>query len=227
MKSAIQHADSLIVLTESARSMFDGLVDPDRVTVIGNCIEPWLEERACSHSPVLGSPPKILYLGNLITGKGVETLGAAARLSYAAGNDSQFLVAGLGDESLLGSPTPPNMKLLGQVLGDRKVQALASADVLVLPSELNEGEPISVLEAFHFGIPVVATGNGGLRDLVQPEAGRVFEAGDADALLRAVAEVLEPEAWLRMSNRNQKVARADHSSAAHEISMLQALGVNR
>jgi glycosyltransferase involved in cell wall biosynthesis len=63
-------------------------------------------------------------------------------------------------------------------------------DVLVI-SSLNEGTPVTVIEALASRCPVVATAVGGLPDLLDRGAlGAMVPSGDADALAKAIAQTL-------------------------------------
>jgi glycosyltransferase involved in cell wall biosynthesis len=63
---------------------------------------------------------------------------------------------------------------------------VAAADVLVLPS-LNEGMPLSILEGFASGKPLVGTNVGGIPELVTDDRfGLLVPPGDAAALARAM-----------------------------------------
>lgn len=64
-------------------------------------------------------------------------------------------------------------------------------DMLVI-SSLNEGTPVSVIEALAASCPVVATAVGGLPDLLDHGAlGRLVTPGDPDALAQAMVETLQ------------------------------------
>ncbi len=66
----------------------------------------------------------------------------------------------------------------------------ADLDVLVMCS-VNEGTPVSVIEALAAGCPVVATAVGGLPDLLDGGAlGRLVPSGDVDVLTAALADTL-------------------------------------
>ncbi len=66
----------------------------------------------------------------------------------------------------------------------------ADLDVLVV-SSINEGTPVSAIEAMASGIPVVATRVGGLPDLVNTDVtGELVTPGDSGALARAVEKIL-------------------------------------
>lgn len=67
----------------------------------------------------------------------------------------------------------------------------ADLDLCVL-SSLNEGTPLSILEAMAAGVPVVAADVGGVGDLVlHNETGLLVRPGDPEALAEAVLELLE------------------------------------
>ena len=80
-----------------------------------------------------------------------------------------------------------------RVLGERPLTDvatwLAACDLLVLPS-WREGTPNVVLEALASGRPVVATGVGGVPDVVRPAAGVIVPPRDAGRLATALAAVL-------------------------------------
>ena len=81
------------------------------------------------------------------------------------------------------------------VLGSRDDVAdlLAASDVMLLASR-TEGMPASVIEAGAAGIPVVGYALSGVPDVVvDGESGSLVRAGDARALSRALAELLDDE----------------------------------
>jgi glycosyltransferase involved in cell wall biosynthesis len=68
---------------------------------------------------------------------------------------------------------------------DRAAVYMAAGDLFLLPSRW-EALPISIVEAFRAGLPVVATDAGGVRELVDDAVGAVTAIGDLDALTQAV-----------------------------------------
>jgi len=84
---------------------------------------------------------------------------------------------------------------------------LAKAHVFALASHY-EPLGIAVLEAMGAGLPVVATGVDGIKELVQPGVtGELVPPGDPAAMARAMVSVLgDPGMALRMGNAGREVA---------------------
>jgi glycosyltransferase involved in cell wall biosynthesis len=159
-------------LAESAQAL--GAADV-RVIPTGVDLPPEVGEEA--------TPPEVLYAGRLSPEKGVEDL-----VEAAAG--MKLVVAGDGP---LRARVPA---ALGFVPHDELDRLYARAAVVACPSR-REGFGVACLEAMAHARPVVATGVGGLLDLVvDGETGLVVPPRDP-AALRAALERLLADGELR------------------------------
>ena len=153
-------------LADAARSL--GALDV-RVIPSGIDLPPDIGEEA--------EPPEVLYAGRLSPEKGVLELVAAA-------GDLNLVVAGDGP---LRARVP---QARGFVPNDELQHLYARAAVVACPSR-REGFGVACLEAMAHGRPVVATGVGGLRDLVvDGETGLVVPPRDPRALREALLRLL-------------------------------------
>jgi glycosyltransferase involved in cell wall biosynthesis len=86
------------------------------------------------------------------------------------------------------------------------------SDVLVLTSGW-EGTPNVLLEAMASGLPVVATGVGGVPDIVrQGETGFLADAGDEGSMVEALLHLVrDPQARMTMGHRARAYVDANHS----------------
>jgi glycosyltransferase involved in cell wall biosynthesis len=66
---------------------------------------------------------------------------------------------------------------------------LRAADMFLLTSRW-ENLPISIVEAFRAGLPVVATDCGGVKELVDDSVGALLPVGDAAGIAGALAGVI-------------------------------------
>jgi glycosyltransferase involved in cell wall biosynthesis len=58
----------------------------------------------------------------------------------------------------------PNVEFLGYITGEQKKEAFSSSNIFLFPSMHGEGMPISLLEAMAFGLPLITTTVGGIKD---------------------------------------------------------------
>jgi len=77
-------------------------------------------------------------------------------------------------------------------------KAFEIIDCLVMPSLWLENSPVVIQEAFAAGVPVIASGQGGMAELIQDgRSGRLFAAGDVGALFKHMAAVISNPTTLR------------------------------
>ncbi len=79
--------------------------------------------------------------------------------------------------------------LAGEVDDETLATAYNNSDIFVLPSAL-EGYGMAFAEALAYGLPVVGSGNGAVRDTVPDTAGLIVPVGDRDALRKALTRVI-------------------------------------
>jgi glycosyltransferase involved in cell wall biosynthesis len=60
---------------------------------------------------------------------------------------------------------------VGDIRGAAKAKWLAAAKGLILPTQANEGCPLTLIEALMSGTPVIASTVGGVPEVVSPETG--------------------------------------------------------
>ena len=174
-------------------------VAPDRITTSGY---------GFNHAtfPTVARPAstrlQIGFLGSLMVSKAPHVLlEALASLPPGAVSVELFgeYTAYHGDDRYRQSLEPllkqEGVRQHGAVAHDRVAEALASIDVLVVPSIWPENSPLVIQEAFLAGVPVVASRIGGIPELVDDgRNGLLFEAGDVDDLARVLLRLLrEPQ----------------------------------
>ena len=87
----------------------------------------------------------------------------------------------------------------GAVPNEEIPRYLEKAEILLNPSNA-DNMPISLLEAFAAGVPVVTTNVGGIPDLVGSETALLVDAGDAVAMSAQIDELLRrPEKVFRLT----------------------------
>lgn len=232
---ALSRVKLVIVLTEGLRAMLDGLVEPDRVRVIANGVDQALaaDARASRIQIDAGAPLTVLYLSNLIESKGYVDVLEAARVSAARGWPYRFVFAGSPTETTSVLPDEfaranrlDNIEYAGVVSGQDKQVLLRRAQAFVLPTGYpTEGQPIAVLEAMHYGLPIITTRQGGLPDVVTDgREGLLVAPRDPEAILQALERMsADRDLRRRIAVHNRQEARRRYTEAAHGQALLDAL----
>ena len=164
----------------------------------------------------------VLFAGRLSREKGVDVLIEAAGVlaTYVSG----VLVDIVGDgpergelEHLAQRVAPGAVRFHGRVSAQDVRAHLRAARVSAVPSRWYENQPLSVLEAFASGVPVVGSALGGLTDLITPSVdGALVPAEDALALAAALRPYLaDAELSLRQGAAARERALARHEPVAH------------
>lgn len=129
-----------------------------------------------------------LYFGRLSIEKGVETL---IRAASAAQVPLKIVGTGPEDESLkaLASKLPCDVEFLGYRSGDELLNLIRASKAVVLPSEWYENAPMTVLESYALGKPVIGARIGGIPELViDGETGWSFGSRNIPELTQVLAQ---------------------------------------
>lgn len=196
--------DVILTLTEGLRRE---LVDkyhitrPERITVLplGLDLQPFADTPRKSGVfrqawGIAADAPLVGISGRFVTVKNHALFVEAAAKIHAARPDARFVMIGDGElraqvEAQIDALGLREVVIITGWLRDLTV-AYADMDVFVI-SSVNEGTPVTIIEALSAGCPVVATRVGGLADLLEGgRFGTLTPSGDRDALAAGVLAVL-------------------------------------
>jgi glycosyltransferase involved in cell wall biosynthesis len=175
---------------------------------------------------VPGDAKCVALVARLVPIKDVGTfLRAIARLRGSVPT-LQALVVGDGQERLSLEQLSAQLGLSGvcRFLGWRNdVEAVyAAADVVVL-SSLNEGMPVSLIEAMASGAAVVAAAVGGVPDVVTAGTGILVNARDPDELGLAVGKLLVDDALRETLGGKARASVYPRFGAARLVTDIESL----
>jgi glycosyltransferase involved in cell wall biosynthesis len=139
-----------------------------------------------------------LFVGRLSPEKGVTTLTAAVSLLPA-----NVIIRVAGDGPLMETlrdltSAHPNLSILGRLTTEEVATEMNSALALVFPSTWYEGFPMTIVEAFASGLPVIASRLGSMAEIVADgKTGLLFEPGNAEDLAAKIQWATEHTAEMR------------------------------
>lgn len=164
-----------------------------------------------------GGEVKVLFLALCSRDKGVFDAVEAVRQANAAGARLthplrfRLLVAGTfltaeeaaAFKSLREDPSVAScVSHVGFLGGEAKAAALRDSDVFLFPSYYaSEGQPLSLIEATAFGLPIVSTRWRGIPEMLPDNYTGLVEPRDPAAAARALLEVAQTEDGLRFRER--------------------------
>ncbi|MGI8988241.1 MAG: glycosyltransferase family 4 protein [Bryobacteraceae bacterium] len=193
-------------------------VDPSKVTVIPNGVDarfhprPADEIAAMRESLGVGSAPYLLCVGSVEPRKNLLCLLEAWSLVLAKlSEDIQLVVAGAKGASLVFSNVtvgklPARVHVTGYV-DDQQLPALYSGAMALVYPSLYEGFGLPPLEAMACGVPVIASNNTSLPEVVG-DAAVLVDPRDPGSIGDAILRVARDET-LRGAMRAKGLARAE------------------
>lgn len=129
----------------------------------------------------------ILFIGKLISSKGIRPFIQAAQRLLATHPRMRFHVAGTGELASFvqeASLADPRIIYHGFVSGEQKLQLLQGVHVVMVPSIWQENNPVTIIEAFSLGIPVLVSRAGGMPEIVPDEF--LFSPGNIEEMEKKI-----------------------------------------
>lgn len=189
-KPALRAAGRVLVLTDRERAEIAALAPRAITDSIANGVP------VCDIPPYVDRPEEVLFLARLHPRKRPTAFVEMAELVADGRPNARFIIAGPDEgegrsvqESIRRSRHSDRIRFVGAIRPAETADMMARAAVYVLPS-FGEVFPMSILEAFQAGTPVVATESLGIaRDCVRYGAAAVTD-GSPTALAAAVTDIL-------------------------------------
>ncbi|MEA2626353.1 MAG: hypothetical protein QOD06_2398 [Candidatus Binatota bacterium] len=187
LRRAVRHVDRVLSPSRTVRDRLAAAGIPDRkLQVLGY----GLPDLGAAHAKTQSRRRRFAFIGNPALHKGIFVLLEAARRVPEA----DFTIWGQlqrdVEPTVRAIATPlPNVRLAGTLADQVKPAAYAEIDVLVVPSIWYENQPLTILEAFHFGTPVIASRLGGMEELLESGGGWLVAPDDPAALAAAARDL--------------------------------------
>jgi glycosyltransferase involved in cell wall biosynthesis len=197
-------ADTLVLVqTEHIRRDVRSEFPDSTLRVLGNGVD--LPEECADGD-------EIVFVGRLKDQKGVDIL-----LRAASNMDEELLIVGDGPQreelETLAEELEVTATFVGWVDPDSVGTYLQRGKLFVLPSVDGEGLPNALLEAYAYGLPVVATDTGGVSDaVVDDETGFVVEPRSVSELTEKITFLCEnPKSRESMGQNARNYVEESHS----------------
>lgn len=217
-RSAVKYVHDMIVVSQDLRNYFARTYGLKAVYIPNGPGEFSDSDPSFKYVRSLNLAPEryLLFLGRLVPEKKPDLLIKAFQKLQAQGWKLVF-AGGISDtekfcdylRQLAGDN--PNIIFTGELQGRRLAEIVRGAGLFVLPSDL-EGLPLVMLEAMKEGIPVVASDIPPHVQLIEPDKGFLFEAGNCDSCVAVLRKALQqPEIRAAMAKKAQRQVLANYN----------------
>jgi len=178
--------------------------------------------------------PVVGMVGRFERHKGGDLFIRAAKMVLDQGRECRFLIAGEGPENETWRQLAADLGISTEVTfasSTRDFRMLLQAiDIFIRPA-LREGTGIGLLEAMASGKPVIATGVGGIYNLVEEnQTGFLVSGGDVAGLAVNMMKLVDdPDLARRMGRRGREVmvGRFDIESKVRDLAAFYAEQLDR
>jgi len=168
-------------------------------------LNPTITEGEITHRALKGGPLELLFVGNLIPRKGLDTLLGALRqlppdiwrltVVGSLSVDKKYVKS--IRRQLKAPRLTENVRLAGTLDNDALIAQFESSHLLAAPSSY-EGFGIVTLEGMGFGLPGIATSSGGAGEIItHGQDGYLIQPGQAEPLAGHIAELAADRGRLR------------------------------
>ena len=227
----LKRLGAVIVLGERHTHIYDGVVPRNRVHIVPNFAQDELfANRDQVDHKFRQGPWKLLFLSNLLPGKGHDELLAAflglpkqtrdvLQLDFAGGFESDDQKAAF----VRRIDGAANIRYHGTVRGERKKELFHSSHLFCLPTYYPyEGQPISILEAYASGCAVITTNHSGIPDVFRDGVNGFEVAKQSVADLQRViaTAVAQPALLHRMATTNLHTAEGKYRTAGYRTALM-------
>lgn len=189
-------------------------IDETRIIHHPNCVDP------TEYTPSFAGE-YVLSVGRLSHEKGLPTF-----LQAMLGANIPVKIAGTGpmEKTLreLAAKDGGPISFEGHCSGAKLADLYSKAAFVVVPSEWYENAPMSVLESFAYGKPVIGTKIGGIPELIrEAETGHLVDSGAPEQLRNAVSRLwAHPETQRSMGQNARRLIESKYAQRLRTESLL-------
>ena len=192
------------------------IASPNKITVVHNGVEVSAEQTR-NHTQNRREI-KIVFVGRLAQPKDpLLLLESFNSLSFELKDRTQISIIGEGpkrkelEKFIKENRLEEKVKLLGSISREKVFEVLKNSDIFVLISNW-EGFPYTIIEAMSFGLAIIASEVGGIKEAVNESCGILIKRGDKEGIKNALGRLLKnPSLIKEMGERGKEKVKEEFS----------------
>jgi len=225
IRKTLKKIDRMIVLGQSLKPMFTGLIPEEKISVVPNGLDYGTGSDFGEDRGQKADGPQreysVLFLSNLAKSKGYEDVLRSLPIVVKRREHVRYIFAGewTNDEDSDGyedfvrqNKLEARAAVLGVQTGENKKRLYREADLFVFPTYYPfEGHPWVIIEAMAAGLPIITTDQGCIRESVTDgDNGFIIPKRNPEAIAEKILYLLDhPEVRERMGRRSRELYEAN------------------
>lgn len=181
-------------------------------------------EKEHINSEIVSKEDYFLYFGRISKEKGLITLLSA----FKDLPDKKLKVLGSGPQindlkKFIEANNLKNVELMGYKFGKELKELISKAYFVVLPSEWYENNPLTIIESYNLGTPVIGSNAGGIPEIIKDEiTGYIFESRNPEHLLEKLKKAisLSNESYLDLHKNSLKFANENFNEKKYYTKLI-------
>ncbi len=215
VRRTLSCANHVIVLGNSLRYIFAGLVPEEKISVVPNGAD--MSFNVGGHDTSCNMHITILFLSNLVEQKGFKEVLWSIPEVLASSVDVKYVFAGMWISSkdeiesmrfIEQNALNERVEFTGEVAGEQKANLLRNAGLFVFPTYYPmEGHPWVIVEAMAAGLPIITTDQGCIKEsVIHGENGFIVPHRDPKSIAERTLQLVEnPVLRKRMGLRSREL----------------------
>ena len=204
VKDFLNRADMVIALSDDWKDKFEKTFGINNCYSLNNGIDTDKYENAVSDMEEHKNT--FLAMGRLGERKGTYDLLDAIGIAVKENPNIKLFLAGDGEiekvtDLISSKKLQSNIKVVGWIDFNKKIELLKESSTVVLPS-YNEGLPMAILEGMAAGKAIISSTVGAIPEVVKEQNGILIEAGDINALGKALIKCSTDTDMIKQMSKN-------------------------
>jgi len=235
IEQTLTRIDRMIVLGNSLKVLFEGLIPEEKLSVVPNGLNISLDKVRFK------SPKKdhlmILFLSNLIETKGFKGVLYSVKKVAQYHRNVRYVFAGSWrrDEDkfecegyIKREKIKDYVEFTGTVTGKDKTKLLRDTDIFAFPTYYPmEGHPWVIVEAMASGLPIITTDQGCIKEsVIHGENGFIIPKRDSDSIAEKIIYLIaHPEERERMGSKSRQLYEINFTEEHFICRMIDAINL--
>jgi len=236
VRMTLKSIDRMIVLGNCLRTLFDGLMPQEKISVVPNGLDMVYNDKGlnnCGNGRII----TILFLSSLRETKGFWNVLRSVKSVNAKYNRVKYVFAGEWrneqekvecEAYIVKENIADHVEFTGGVTGHLKMDLFKNADIFAFPTYYPmEGHPWVIVEAMAAGLPIITTDQGCIKEsVIDGKNGFIIPKKDPNAITEKIIYLTEHTvARKKMGRRSRQLYEANFTEEHFVQNMIDVMNL--